>query len=130
MHSALENYYQEQAGSGQTGDGIPVFKGRPWHQSGGSFFGLIKRIGIPLLKYLGRTAAQGAVGIGTDMLAGQDFKEAAKERLKETGRKVGNDAVARAQTFLQKGRGYKKKQKSKSRSVARRTLKRADIFDG
>jgi hypothetical protein len=130
MHQALENYYVSQAQNGvaQYGSGIPVFKGRPWHQTGGSFFGLIKRFGIPLLKYLGRSAAQSAVGIGADVLAGQSFKDSAKARLRESTQQIGADAIGKAQTFLerQKGAGLRRKRITRKKPVKKTKL--SDIF--
>src|SRR5690348_10116583 len=91
-----QRYYAEQAGFG---DDFPVFRGAE-HQSGhglGSILGSLFRSAFPLLKrgaaYLGKQALNTGADIIRDTLFDhRDMKEAARERLREAGHRMVDDA--------------------------------------
>ena len=102
---AYEDYYLHQVGQG-----IPTFEGPNLQRGyglGGIVSGLLRsavplfrRAAIPLIKRgvrsLGKHALKTSVNIAQDALAGQNVKLAAKRRLKETGRTIGQQALKKA----------------------------------
>lgn len=127
------NYYKSQALGGQEGYGqFPVFTARR-RQYGGGFFDVVRRYGVPLLKYLGKEVLGTAVKVGEDVLDGKDIKEAASVRVKAASRKVGSDAITRSKKFLQTGgkrrKSIKRKGSARKRPVKVKLLKtQHDIF--
>lgn len=102
------SYYQEQAGTGIAGfQGIKYQKGK-----GFPFRNILSRVLYPLMRYLGKKGLETAVTTGTDILAGQSPKEAIKSHLKSAAKGVAGDAIARGQTFLQTGKGRKRRRRS------------------
>jgi hypothetical protein len=101
-------YYLNQAGGN-----LPYFYGRQTQRGHGigSILSSLGRMAFPFLKgigsYFGRKALGTGVNIGTDLLAGKKFKEAAKDRLGETAEGIFSDVTSRLQT----GRGKKRKKK-------------------
>ncbi len=77
----------------------------------------------PIGKYLGRNFLKTSVGIGQDILQGENFKESARKRLKTTSKEMLNDAISKAQAFAQKGSGRKRKRKKPNGS--RNTTKKS-----
>ena len=77
---------------------------------GGILSGLL-RSAVPLIKQgvktLGRLALQTCVNIATDTLAGQNFKTSGKRRLKETGSRLGQQAVRKMPVSGKGGRKRK-----------------------
>jgi hypothetical protein len=111
------DYYVNQAGNG-----LPGFSG-PRFQKGYGFFSMLKRWGVPLLKYIGKSALQTGVNIGSDILDGKQVRESAKKQLVSTGRSMASDAVARARKYVQTGTG--KKRRKQKYSKKKRTKKGA-----
>lgn len=134
------DYYTKQTGNGDD-FGFGVYRGRRVMRGGGIgkvFSGLFKRI-LPTLKAgamsLGRRALDGAVGLTSDLVDGENFKSAAKKRLKSTGKSLLADvrsALAsgsrkrRAQSGGGIGRrGPAKKRRGAAKGVKRKTKKRS-----
>ena len=87
--AAVEQYYRNQVGTG-----LPVFRGnrvQRGHGLGSMFKGLLKSV-VPLVKSgatsLGKKALSTGLDITRDVLSGQNFKDAARQRLRETGTKT------------------------------------------
>ena len=134
-----ENYYLNQVGQG-----VPVFEGATLQRGyglGGILSGLL-RSAVPLIKQgvktLGKHALRTGVNIATDTLAGQNFKTSAKRRLKETGSRMGQQAVRKMTGSGKRGRkrkgnkAIKRKRTSGNRVISRqrkRQRRSADIFD-
>ncbi len=117
---AYENYYLHQVGHG-----VPVFEGvnlQRGYGLGGILGGLL-RSAVPLLKQgakaLGKQVLKTGVGIAQDTLAGQNFRTAAKRRLKESGKTLGRQAVRKMTGSGRKGRGRRKNGRNKN-SIKRR----------
>lgn len=116
--NSFENYYVNQAGSGIAGySGIK-------YQRGHGFFGrLLSGTVLPILKYLGKKALNTGVGIGSDIIQGENLKNSMKKRLKTTGFDIADDAYNRLQNYKQKGTGrrrrknYKKKKSNRKPSI-------------
>ena len=124
-----ETYYRDQLGAaGSYFHGIP-------HQRGYGFFGDLGRHLTPLAirasRYLaGRILDTGRNVIG-DVASGRSFKDAARNRFRETSAKIKSDIFHK----LQQGRGKKKKpikRKSANNSTHSRAKRckttRRDIF--
>ena len=133
-----ENYYLNQVGQG-----VPVFEGATLQRGyglGGILSGLL-RSAVPLIKQgvktLGKHALRTGVNIATDTLAGQNFKTSAKRRLKETGSRMGQQAVRKMTGSGKSGRKQgnkviKRKRTSGNRVISRqrkRQRRSVDIFD-
>src|ERR1700712_1748936 len=98
-------YYKQQAGTGLTG-----FQGYRYQRGHGFFGRLISKAVFPLLKFLGQRAVSTGADIATDVLVNKrDFKQAAKERLKNEGKELASAGVQRAKKFVLEGKGRKRK---------------------
>ena len=93
-------YYTNQAGTG-----ISPFYGVPYQKGHGFFGRLFSNVISPALKYIGRAALQTGVNIGSDVLEGQNLKQAATDRLKEAGKTAANKALIEARNALMKQQG-------------------------
>jgi len=120
MSNPYEDYYVNQAGNG-----ITSYQGTRYQRGGGFFGTLYNSVLKPIGKYLGRNFLKTSVGIGQDILQGENFKESARKRLKTTGKEMLNDAISKAQAFAQKGSGRKRKRKkpNKSRNTTKKSKK-------
>jgi len=77
----------------------------------------------PLLGYFGKLGLSTGVNLASDYLAGKNFKESAKERVKEAGKTALAAGLKRGETFLQTGQGRRKKQVGvKKRNTRKRKL--------
>ena len=83
---ACNHYYQNQAAYG-----MPVYVGAR-HQKGNGFFSSLFRMAVPLLKRgaigLSKHLLKAGTNIVSDVEAGQNFSQAAKRRMTETGEDV------------------------------------------
>lgn len=118
-----ESYYCSQVGGG----GV-YFQGIP-HQRGYGFFGDLRRYISPLAiragRYLGRHLLQAGKNVITDVASGSSFKESAKNRLKETSKKIQKDIFEK----IQRGQGIKRKHRKKPHhSKVKRRRTSQDIF--
>jgi hypothetical protein len=100
------DYYVNQAGNG-----LPSFSGPRYQKGYGFLSNIFSRWGVPLLKYLGKSALKTTADIGSDILEGKNIRDAARGRLVTTGRSMANDAVARARKYVQTGTGKRRKRR-------------------
>ena len=82
--SDFSKHYSIQAGKGF--DDINIFRGNPY-QRGYGFGSLLKRFGIPILKFFGKELLKTGVNVGNDLLEQRNIKESLKARGKE-GKKI------------------------------------------
>ena len=124
MINPYSEYYVEQAGSG-----LPGFAGVKYQRGHGFFGRLFSGAILPILKYLGKRALGTGLDVASDALEGQNVKEAALRRMKETGSDVARDAIARGRSYLQSGSGIiRRRKRNRTRSAikgVKRTKKRA-----
>lgn len=109
MNNPYVKYYVVQAGTGAS-----VYRGVRFQRGHGFFGRLIKGAALPILKYLSRAFLSTGIDVAKDALGGENVKESAKRRFKETGKRVANEGLEKAQSLLQKGSGKKKKRASKT----------------
>ena len=130
---AYENYYCTQAGHG-----LPVFVGGRHIRGGGlgSLLGGIGRSLIPLLKSGGKAllkeGARTGMQVAQDVLSGQNVKSALRQRSKQAGKRLFQQAVGHM-TGSPPGQPAKKriKRSPAQRRTQRRVGKRSrqqDIF--
>ncbi|GFY57226.1 uncharacterized protein TNIN_324591 [Trichonephila inaurata madagascariensis] len=94
----------------------------------------------PLLRIV-RTKVKGGKTIGkevlrtgsrvvSDVLSGENFKEAVKTRSRESGKKLAQQAIDRVQSMVGKGQ-YKRKRKKQKKIISSKARKVSvrDIFD-
>ena len=142
-------YYLDQA---QRGGGGPYFTGRLFQkgygQNGsglGNFFGSLFRKVLPFLKdtskQVGKVALKTGANVLTDTLAGNNFKTALRQRMKESGTEIKNNVlntmnnspagqtgsgrkrkrVSKTQQFKHANTAKKKKKKEPKRRIKRKT---------
>jgi len=112
-------YYRNQGGSGLTG-----FEGVRYQRGSGFFSRLASRTLLPLLKFLGKRVLSGGVNLASDVLAGQNFKDSVKQRLRETGKNVATDALNYAnETVFQTGSGRNRMPRRRRRTMTGRFVK-------
>ena len=93
----------------QEGGAIRGFSGPEWQVGGGFNFGrFLWKHAKPLLGFLSKQALKTGVEIGQDVLSGENLKESAKNRLKETGKAIANTALDKAKEKIA-GAGIKRK---------------------
>ena len=134
-----EDYYCAQAGHG-----LPVFVGGYRGRGLGSLLGGIGRAIVPLLKsggkHLLKEGAKTGMQVAQDVLSGQSIKGAIKQRARETGKRLFQQAVGRVTGGLPPGEPANKRIKSSTprvrgqnvaagRRKKRRKKNTADIFD-
>lgn len=105
--NAVDNYYLSQAGSGLSG-----FSGIRYQKGGGIFGSIWSRIGLPVLKFLGKQLASSGLSIAADALDGKDFKKSAVSQLKQGGK---NTVAYLGDILSQQGQGRKRQQRTASR---------------
>lgn len=118
-----ESYYCAQVGGGNYFQGIA-------HQRGHGYFRDIGRRISPYLfkagRYLGRQLFQTGKNVITDVASGSSFRDSARNRLRETSKKIKNDIFEK----LQHGKGIKRKRvkKQNQSKVKRCKTTYNDIF--
>lgn len=121
---------------GQTGGGLPHYQGVSFQKGYGlgGFFRRMFRAAFPFLlkssRTIGKEALRAGSRVASDVLTGQNFREAFRTRVKESGRNLTQTAVDKVQSMVGKGR-YKRKRKMKKRFISSkaRKVKGRDIFD-
>lgn len=117
------HYYCNQ----QTGGGS-YFSSEYPIQRGFGFFGNLRRYVIPLMlkagKYLGKKLLSSGQGIIEDVSQGKSFRDAARDRLHESGRNIKEDILQK----LQSGRGVKRLKSTPKNQFKRRKRCTKDIF--
>src|SRR5947199_7561361 len=112
----MEEYYLNQAGSGLGG-----FAGIRYQKGDGFFGRFVSGTILPIIKkvlpYLGKTALNTGMDILGDVAEGGKFKESAKRRLRETGKKVGEAAMAKVKEFTGTGRRRRRRAKKTYRKA-------------
>ena len=98
------------------GGGLPVFSGSR-RQRGGSFFGAIKSIFMPIIEGIAKRGAKHgmnlATNVGKDIIQGRNFKDSLRNR-----------AVNELQSMMTIKPSKKTKQSSKTISKPRKSVKR------
>ena len=86
MRNVYEDYYLQQAGTG-----LPIFVGARSQRGHGLLSGLARMV-IPLLKSGGKALLKQGVQTGKeilgDVLSGQNIKKAARQRVKQGGQRL------------------------------------------
>jgi hypothetical protein len=135
----FQHYYCDQGGNG-----LEYYTGFP-HQRGYGFWGkAFSRFGIPILKYLGKQAFETGRNVALDVVDKKDsFKGALKQRLKESGKQAGLDAINKGlpkiveevqRKLAQAGTGKKRKapckrNPKKIKGTKKSKKRKLDIFD-
>lgn len=132
----MDDYYKNQAGTG-----IGGFAGQRYQKGDGFFGRLISGSVLPIIRkvlpYLGKTALNTGVNILSDVASGDSVRSSAKRRLQETGRKVGEKAMAKVKEITGSGkrkrtskRTVKKKpaRKPASKRASKKRVKKARDF--
>ncbi|GFX99843.1 uncharacterized protein F54H12.2 [Trichonephila clavipes] len=99
---------------GQIGSGLTHYKGINF-QKGYGIGGIFRRLfraALPFLvkggKTIGKEVLMTGSRVASDVLSGENFKEAVKTRSKESGKKLAQKAIDRVQSMVGKGQ-YKRK---------------------
>ncbi|RWS08005.1 hypothetical protein B4U80_07507 [Leptotrombidium deliense] len=111
MDEVLE-YYRNQAGSGLSG-----FAGTRYQRGNGIFSSLWTKIGLPVLRFLGKQAISTGLNVASDALDGRNIKESAVDHLKTSGR---NTVDYLRQLNQQSGRGVKRRKQTKTKAIKKR----------
>ncbi|GFY77595.1 uncharacterized protein F54H12.2 [Trichonephila inaurata madagascariensis] len=96
-----EDYYVNQAGNG-----LSYYQGQSFQKGYGigGWFKRLFRTALPFLtrgaKSVGKEVLKTGTQIANDLLEGQNLEDAAKHRVKETGRKLAREAIKRADDML------------------------------
>lgn len=70
------------------------FKGSPFQRGDGKVFDFFKSVfGYPVVSYLGRKGATAAIDVGSDILSGENVKEAFKKRGKSLAKDIASDVA-------------------------------------
>lgn len=123
-HLCQEYYCQQQSGAGG-----PYFHGIA-HQRGYGFFGDLGRYITPFAlragKYIGEKLLKTGSNVISDVASGSSFKQAARSRLRETGKIMKEDFLKK----LQQGRGIKRKRTGRPGQTKAKPRKKVvkDIF--
>ena len=114
-------YYRNQGGSGLAG-----FQGVRYQRGSGFFSRFASSALLPLLKFLSKRVLHGGVNLGSDVLAGQNFKDSVKQRLRETGKTVATDALNLANETVfrqQTGSGRRRRRATSGKRTPKRRTK-------
>lgn len=127
----FEDHYSAQSGNGMSHyQGVSFQKGYGL----GSWFRRIFRTALPFLvkgtKTISKEALRTGSRVASDVLSGQNLKEAVKTRTKESGRNLAQKAVDRIQSMVGKGK-YKRKRKKQNGIISskKRKVIGRDIFN-
>lgn len=77
----VTDYYVEQAGSGISG-----FHGIKYQRGNGIFSSIWAKIGLPVLKFLGRQAVSSGLSVASDAFDGRNIKDSAIQHLRQGGK--------------------------------------------
>ncbi len=124
--------------SKQTGNGLAVFNGSRFQKGSGkqvgygigSFFKSLARKAMPFLqsgaKAVGKAALNTGMNIANDVASGKNFKQAATNPIKTTGKELQTSALSEAKRIVPKlmsGSG-----KPRQRGIKRRAPKKANTL--
>jgi len=147
-------YYDNQIGRGV--NDIPLYRGRPFqrgygiediviyqgrpYQRGHGIGTVLKRIGIPMLRFLGRHLLPAGVAVGSDLMNKRSLKESLRERGASAFKSAGREGVDKIANYISQsggGRVYKKNRKKvnatkklKRNKTIRKKRRSRDIFNG
>jgi len=126
LRNSLDNYYRNMAVNGMAGTGIPGYHGSRIQKGGGWFGNAFKGILLPLLQYIAPKLINTGAQVANDAIAGENIMQSLKTRGKATAQEVAQDAAARAQQYMQTGKGRRRRRRVLKRSVKkpRRSVKR------
>ncbi|GFT49601.1 uncharacterized protein TNCV_3367541 [Trichonephila clavipes] len=122
--------------AGQIGSGLTHYKGINF-QKGYGIGGIFRRLfraALPFLvkggKTIGKEVLMTGSRVASDVLSGENFKEAVKTRSKESGKKLAQKAIDRVQSMVGKGQ-YKRKRRKQKKFISSKARKVSvrDIFD-
>ncbi|GFY51155.1 uncharacterized protein TNIN_291031 [Trichonephila inaurata madagascariensis] len=95
----------------------------------GGIFRRLFRAALPFLvkggKTIGKEVLMTGSRVASDVLSGENFKEAVKTRSRESGKKLAQKAIDRVQSMVGKGQ-YKRKRKKQKKFISSKARK----FDG
>lgn len=98
-------------GQSRAGSGIPGYYGDIYQRGNGLWGNIFRKFALPVVKYFGKKAATSLVKAGSDALSGENFVESLKKRGKETAKDIVSDAAERATTYLQTGKGRRRRRR-------------------
>ncbi|GFW99436.1 uncharacterized protein TNCV_3007381 [Trichonephila clavipes] len=104
---------------GQIGSGLTHYKGINFQKGYGigEIFRRLFRAALPFLvkggKTIGKEVLMTGSRVASDVLSGENFKEAVKTRSKEIGKKLAQKAIDRVQSMVGKGQYKRKRKKQK-----------------
>lgn len=128
---SFEDYYVQQ-----TGSGLNYYQGAAF-QRGYGFGGLFRslfRAAAPLFrsgaKAVGKQLFHSGVNMLNDLSQGENFKMAAKRRLKEAGQNLTDKAAVKVKSMIGSGRRNKKRKRTQKPLIRRKAkqVKVSDIF--
>jgi hypothetical protein len=115
----MDDYYAEQAGSGMGG-----FAGVRYQKGDGFFGRLVSGTILPIVKkvlpYLGKRALNTGFNILGDVAEGEKLKSSVKRRLRETGERVGADAMAKVRDITGSGKKRKRKRSAPKKAFVKK----------
>ncbi|GFX75722.1 uncharacterized protein TNCV_2082331 [Trichonephila clavipes] len=121
---------------GQIGSGLTHYKGINF-QKGYGIGGIFRRLfraALPFLvkggKTIGKEVLMTGSRVASNVLSGENFKEAVKTRSRESGKKLAQKGIDRVQSMVGKGQ-YKRKRKNQKKFISSKARKVSvrDIFD-
>ena len=129
--TTYEIYYRNQLGHG-----LPVFRGGMRGRGLGSILSGLLRTAVPLLKQGGKAllkeGLRGGVSLAQDVLEGKSVKSAVKQRAKNAGKRLLNQAIGQFQAPAPPGEPARKRIKKptpKRKNIRRKRKQKSDIFD-
>lgn len=127
--SDFTRHFQHQAGAGFSD--LTIFRGHPY-QRGYGIGSLLKRFGVPILKFLGKQAIKTGIDIGNDYLSGSNLKQSIKKQGKASLRSVIRDGLGQLDNlFDQTGSGIRKRKRKLATNNRKTTVakkRKKDIF--
>lgn len=109
------NYYDKQAETGQVGGSITAFTA-PRYQTGFGFRSMLTNF-LPFVKNAGKTLLNSGVGIGNDILSGENVMQSLKKRGKAAATGLAEDACEELARQKQSGGGGTKRKKSHKKGL-------------
>ena len=105
MDKQLIHYYSQKVGTGLVG-----FQGIKYQRVHGFFGRLLSKAVFAVLRFLGKHALSTGANIASDVILDKkNWKDAAKERLEETGIDIAKTGIDRAKKYVHEGKGRKRR---------------------
>lgn len=111
----VTQFYVQQARTG-----LSSYSGSKY-QKGGGILSILARLGLPVLKFLGKQVATTGLGIASDLLEGDNFKDSARKQLKQSGKNMVNYAASRLSG------GRRRRTRTRRRPVRRINVIRTNV---